>query len=166
MKEYRVLAGRIEQTLIDLERVVSRTETLIEKAKRTGDDGYLDGVALNLHGFYAGLEHIFEDIAREVEESIPGGPDWHQSLLLQMSADIAGIRQSVLKQETRYCLEEYRGFRHVVRNVYTFNLRPARLQELTDNLRSCYESVVRDLKSFTDFLKKVDQVEDMDMNNH
>ena len=166
MKEYRVLGGRIGQTLADVERVVRRAEILIEKAKRTGDDGYLDGVALNLHGFYAGLEHIFEDIAREVEESMPGGPEWHQSLLLQMSADIAGIRPSVLRQETRFCLEEYRGFRHVVRNVYTFNLRPTRLQELADSLPSCYEAVRRDLMSFTDFLIKLDQTADTDMNNH
>lgn len=130
---------------------------MLEKATRTGDDGYLDGVALNLHGFYAGVERIFEDIAREMDEGTPSGPDWHQSLLLQMSAKITGIRSPVIRQETRYCLDEYRGFRHVVRNVYTFNLRATRLQELTTGLRACYETVVSDLSTFADFLEHLNE---------
>ncbi|MFQ5904716.1 MAG: hypothetical protein ACE5JO_13605 [Candidatus Binatia bacterium] len=157
MKPLAVLAGRIRQALADLERVVRRAEELMEKARRTGDDGYLDGVALNLHGFYMGVERIFEDIAREVDEGTPTGPDWHQSLLLQMSAEIAGIRRPVIGQETRYCLDEYRGFRHVARNVYTFSLHAARLQELTTGLRACYEAVISDLSTFADFLEHLNE---------
>ncbi|RME46581.1 MAG: hypothetical protein D6791_07905 [Chloroflexi bacterium] len=157
MTEYSALAGRIRQAYSDLERVVERAEELLGKARRTGDDGYLDGVALNLHGFYAGVERIFEDIARAMEEGVPTGPDWHRDLLLQMSATIDEIRPPVITQETRYCLDEYRGFRHVVRNVYTFNLRPTRLQELTDELRACYEAVVRDLEAFAEFLERLAQ---------
>ncbi len=157
MSRYIGLAGRIQQALADLERVVSRAEALLEKAKRTGDDGYLDGVALNLHGFYTGVERIFEDIAREMEEGIPAGPDWHQSLLLQMSAEIPGTRPSVITQATRSCLDEYRSFRHLVRNLYAFSLRADRLQGLAEGLRACYEAVVHDLKAFTSFLGRLDR---------
>ncbi len=83
----------------------------------------MDGVALNLHGFYVGIERIFEDIAREVEASVPSGPDWHQDLLLQMSAEVAAVRPAVITQETRQCLGDYRAFRHVVRNVYASTCR-------------------------------------------
>ena len=155
MKEYSALAGRIRQALADLGRVVERAEELMDKAQQTGDDGYLDGVALNLHGFYAGVERIFEDIARGTGEGVPVGPEWHRDLLLQMSAAIDEIRPAVIRLETRYCLDEYRGFRHVVRNVYTFNLRPARLQELTSELRPCYDAVARDLEAFADFLERL-----------
>ncbi len=153
--EYATLAGRIRQSLLDLERVVDRAELLMDKAGRSGDDGYLDGVALNLHGFYAGVERIFEDIARTVEQAVPDGPDWHQDLLLQMSAEVSTIRPPVIGQETRHCLDEYRGFRHVVRNVYTFSLRPARLQELAANLRACYRAVETDLQTFAAFLEEL-----------
>ena len=78
--------------------------------------------------FIQGIERIFEDIARTMERSIPKDVEWHQDLLLQMSAEISSIRPPVLSMDTRDCLDEYRGFRHVVRNVYTFHLRPARLQ--------------------------------------
>ena len=151
--DYAALAGRIQQSLMDVERVVSRAESLMNKAQRSDDDGYLDGVALNLHGFYAGVERIFEDIARNVDKAVPAGSEWHQDLLLQMSAEVASIRPPVISQGTRYCLDDYRGFRHVVRNVYTFNLRPARLQELTSELRKCYQAVEHDLGNFMGFLE-------------
>jgi hypothetical protein len=131
--------------------VVSRAEWLLSKAQTSGDDGFFDGVALNLHGFYSGVERIFEDIARTMERSIPQGVEWHQDLLLQMSAEISSIRPPVVTMDTRDCLDEYRGFRHVVRNVYTFNLRPARLQELTSRLRQCYQTVDHDLSDFIIF---------------
>jgi len=153
--DYNALGGRISQTLPDLEQVVSRTELLMNKARQTSDDGYLDGVALNLHSFYTGVEHILEDIARTMEKSIPSGSNWHQALLLQMSASINYVRPSVISRETRYCLDEYRGFRHVVRNVYTFSLKPSRLQELTEQLRECCQSVQSDLKKFMLFLEQL-----------
>lgn len=159
MTSYSVLAGRLREALSDLERVVRRAEELLSKAQQHNDDGYLDGVALNLHGFYAGVERIFEDIARNLDETVPTGPDWHRDLLLQMSAAIDGVRPAVISQETRFCLDEYRGFRHVVRNVYTFNLRPLRLQELTENLSTCYQRLNAELAGFIAFLGDLDKVE-------
>jgi len=160
---YIALIGRIKRVMQDLERVVSRAESLMDKAQRTGDDGYLDGVALNLHGFYAGVEKIFEDVARTMEKAIPDGSGWHQDLLLQMAAEISPIRPPVISEETRDCLDDYRGFRHVVRNVYTFNLQMSRLQELTKGLRRCYGAVTRDLDDFMDFLREL-SIENNDNN--
>jgi len=153
--EYAALTNRIEQKLDDVERVVGRAERLFDQAKVNDDDGYLDGVALNLHGFYAGVESIFEDIARNVDDSIPQGPDWHRSLLLQMSGATHGVRPKVIRYETRICLDGYRGFRHIVRNVYTFNLRPSRLEELTQELRACFDALYEDLALFITFLNEL-----------
>jgi len=158
--EYATLAARMRQSLLDLERVVDRAGLLMDKAERTGDDDYLDGVALNLHGFYAAVERIFEDVARTVDQAAPAGPDWHQDLLLQMSAEVVAVRPPVIRQETRRCLDEYRGFRHVVRNVYTFNLRPARLQELVAGIRDCYRAVESDLHNFAAFLEQLAAVDE------
>lgn len=152
---YNSLASRLEQTLADLERVVARVDVQMKKALTTNDDAYLDAVALNLHGFYAGVERAFEDIAQTVEQSLPSGPRWHQNLLLQMGAEIPEIRPSVISRSTRDCLDEYRQFRHIVRNVYTFNLRGSRLKVLAEEVGDCFTAVSTDLNRFIQFLRQL-----------
>lgn len=150
--EYAALATRIEAKLYDVELVVQRAQHQLNLAIANNDHAYLDGVALNLHGFYAGVETIFEDIARAVDDHVPTGPDWHRSLLLQMSGKTQALRPAVIRPNTRICLDEYRRFRHVVRNVYTFNLRPSRIQELTEELQTCFDELKQDFATFRQFL--------------
>ena len=120
MSEQNALAVRIRGYLADLEKVTNRAILLSTKAITSDDDGYWDGVALNLHGFYSGVERIFEDIARTVDGNIPSGPDWHIGILVQMSTEVSELRPPVISSDLRYMLDEYRGFRHVVRNIYAF----------------------------------------------
>jgi hypothetical protein len=152
--KFLALAAKISADLADLERVVDRADLIFKKARETNDDAYLDGLALNLHGFYAGLEHIFEAIARTVDSSLPDDPNWHQALLRQMTTEIPITRPPVITPETYSCLEEYRSFRHVVRNVYTFNLRGSRIKELAAGLRPCLAAVAHDLAQFAQFLQQ------------
>jgi hypothetical protein len=155
--KFLTLAAKISADLADLERVVERAELIFNKAIQTDDDAYLDGLALNIHGFYGGVEHILEAIARTVDGSVPDDPNWHQSLLRQMAVEIPTIRPPVLAQETYQCLEVYRSFRHLVRNVYTFNLRGSRLKELATDLRPCLTAVTHDLTQFTQLLYQLSQ---------
>ncbi|HHB90550.1 MAG TPA: hypothetical protein ENK60_04510 [Anaerolineae bacterium] len=64
---YLALAGRIAQELDEQERLVQRIQRLWEQAERSHDEAYIDATALNLHGFYAGIERIFEWIATDVD---------------------------------------------------------------------------------------------------
>lgn len=155
MRRYTALAGRIRTSLTDIQSAVERANLLSEKALRTSDDGYWDGVALNLQSFYTGVEHIFEDIGRTMETSLPAGSEWHMDLLVQMSGAIDGIRPAVISRTTRESLDEYRGFRHVVRNVYAFHLRADRLQALVMGLSSCFQAVNDELTAFADYLDKL-----------
>lgn len=108
-----------------------------------------------MHGFYAGLERLFELVASEVDGSRPASRHWHRDLLAQMSLAVADIRPAVLLPETRYVLAEYLEFRHVVRNVYTFNLRPERVAELVRGLRPTFDLVRRDRLAFAEFLEEL-----------
>lgn len=154
MSERPALAGRIRISLEDVRMTIQRAVLLAEKGHRSGDDDYWDGVALNLHGFYTGVEQIFEDIARTVDGGLPSGGEWHTGLLRQMTVEIEGLRPAVIKARTRKSLDEYRGFRHIVRNVYAFNLRPARLDELVTDAPGCLADLTTDLLAFADFLEK------------
>lgn len=148
-----VLSGRIRDELSELTRVVDRAEQGWERAKTQHDDYYLDGVALNLHGFYSGLEHVFEKIASLVDESMPAGSNWHQELIRQMSIEVSGVRPAVISVELRTALEEYRGFRHIVRNVYTYQLNPEKLERLIAMLSETLLMANRELLAFAKFLE-------------
>lgn len=151
-----VLSGRIRDELSELARVVDRAEQGWERAKSQHDDYYLDGVALNLHSFYSGLEHIFEKIASLVDESVPAGSNWHQELIRQMSIEVSGVRPAVISAELRIALEEYRGFRHIVRNVYTYQLNPEKLKRLISMLRETLLRTERELLAFAKFLESAE----------
>jgi hypothetical protein len=150
-----ILSAQIKADLVDLERVVARAELIFDKAVQTDDDAYLDGLALNLHGFYAGAEHIFEGVARTIDGHVPDDPHWHQSLLRQMKVEIPTIRPPVIHEATYQCLEAYRSFRHIVRNVYTFNLRGERLKELAVGLPHCLTALTDDLNQFVEVLHQL-----------
>ena len=155
------LASRVRAEIVELEQIIERAERLHKKAQESVDADYLDGVALNLHGFYAGVERIFEEIARDLDDSVPSGPEWHRHLLMQMSVELSNVRPPVIHRRTRECLDEYRGFRHVVRHVYAFNLRPSRLQELVADLRACYLKLTGDITAFCDFLASQDTSQEL-----
>lgn len=143
MSERQALAGRIRASLEDVRITINRAIMLAEKGQRSGDDDYWDGV-----------EQIFEDIARTIDGGLPSGQEWHISLLRQMTVEIEGLRPAVIETKTRKSLDEYRGFRHIVRNVYAFNLRPARLEELVNDAPDCLANLTTDLLAFADFLEK------------
>ena len=102
MKErYRAVAGRIRQELKEIDQVANRTLLIWKQAAVSNDDYYIDATALNLHGFYAGLERIFELIADAIDQSKPSGIHWHQELLRQMAAEIANTRPPVISVVVR-----------------------------------------------------------------
>ncbi|MDI3547449.1 MAG: hypothetical protein PWR10_1101 [Halanaerobiales bacterium] len=156
-RKYLALISRIEEELADIEILVNKVINGWKYVKKTGDSFYLDSVALNLHGFYSALERIFLLIAQEIDESIPEGGSWHQDLLMQMKTEIKKVRPAVISRETYQRLDEYRGFRHVVRNVYTFNLSMERIEPLVDNIENIFFQIKDELGRFTNFIEKVSE---------
>jgi hypothetical protein len=84
-KELDHLAERIRSELVELELILERVNEGWQRAKRSSDEYYVDGVALNLHGLYSGLERIFVVIATVVDGFKPTGEMWHKTLLQQMA---------------------------------------------------------------------------------
>ena len=74
-----------------------------------------------LHNFYNGCENIFRAIARFFENDV-GPQAWHADLLKRMKLSIEGFRPAVIDEELYLLLEDFRGFRHVFRHSYSFEL--------------------------------------------
>jgi len=148
------ISNRIRSEIIELEQVLQRIEEGWKRAKRSGDNYYLDGVALNLHGFYSELERIFEIIAINVDGIKPEGESWHQELLKKMAEEISEIRPAVISNSSFQRLNDYRGFRHVVRNIYTFNIEPAKMQKLVEGAPELFRQVRDELLAFAGFMEQ------------
>ena len=57
------LAKEITDEVPQLKRAIHRAEEGWHRFQQSGDELYLDSVALSLHNFYRGLEQLFEQIA-------------------------------------------------------------------------------------------------------
>jgi hypothetical protein len=157
IERYSLVIGRITQDVENLNRVIARAETGMEKAGQdpASADLFLDAVALNLHDFYSGLERIFQFIAAHIDQHVPSGVNWHRDLLHQMQIEITGLRPAVLSPKSVDVLDEYLRFRHVVRNIYTFQFDAGRLEGLVNKLRPSFHIVAKELQDFSDFLNKL-----------
>lgn len=162
IREYLTVAGRIRTEIVELPVVVRRAEEALQGAERSGDQLYLDAAALNLHAFYSGIEHLFEVIAEGVDDALPHGDRWHQDLLRQMASPVPQVRNAVITPATRDLLVEFLGFRHVVRNVYSFRLDPARVARLVRLLAHAYPAVRDEVLAFADHLEAVSAADDAD----
>ena len=150
----RHLAVRIHDELEDLDRAVGRVREGWHRTQLSNDDYYLDGVALNLHGFYGGLERIFELIAIAVDGVKPEGENWHQALLLQVAAERPPARPAVISESVCERLNAYRGFRHVVRNVYTFKFDATKVGILVEGLPQLFAQLRAEVEAFAAFLEQ------------
>lgn len=157
---YEELVERIRGEMPDLEQIVQRALRAWSQAqKMPGEQAYLDSVALNLHGFYAGFERLFELIARHVDRDLPTGGTWHRDLLRQMARDRTDVRPAMISQDNALNLDEFRRFRHLVRNVYTMSLSPDKMTGLMSTLPGLWPRLRAELLAFADFLEDLAQAE-------
>lgn len=154
---YQILSRRIELELEEIERTQATIQRHWETARRAAvdQDAYLNSVALNLHSLYSGLEHVFELIAQELDGGVVGGDAWHAELLKQMALDVPDVRPPVIQMATAAELDEYRKFRHRVRNIYASSLDPERMAPLVLRLLALWPQIRSELQLFAQFLKRL-----------
>ena len=72
-----------------------------------------------------------------------------------MTEGFPGVRPAVISMETKLALDDYRTFRHVARNIYTFNLDANKMKSLVNELPHVVELVITDIAAFVEFLNIV-----------
>lgn len=152
-----MLAQRIRDEVAQLDRSVATASRHWQRSLSTDldQDAYLNSVAFSLHSFYTGVEHMLELVAQEMDGGTLGGETWHTELLHQMALDVPAVRPAVLGHKSAEWLDEYRKFRHRVRNIYATNLLPERLQSLVEGLPTGWACLREDLLAFAGFLERL-----------
>jgi hypothetical protein len=138
--------SRLERLNLDVQRVQQEIQ---RDPDRTGL--FYENLALKLHNFYTGCERIFRLVAIELNGGVPSSNDWHKRLLDRMTIE-REARQAVIKPETAYQLQEYLGFRHVVRNLYGYELDSERIARLVEKYPAVWLQVKQDLDEFMEWL--------------
>jgi len=151
-EELTGIARRIRREISELDKI--REHALRRWQKASEDEDYLGSVGFDLQSFYQGVERVFETIAKSIDRSLPTGDKWHKMLLEQMADEVSGIRPAVISMETRQALDDFRMFRHLAHNIYTFNLDPRRIKGLIEKLPGAMGLIGQDLSLFADFLEQ------------
>ena len=149
------IGKRIRREISELDKI--REHALRRWQKASKDEDYLGSVGFDLQSFYQGVERVFETIAKSIDRSLPTGEKWHKMLIEQMANEVSGIRPAVISMQTRVALDNFRMFRHLAHNIYTFNLDPRRIKSLVENLPGTVDLLCQDLLRFADFLEQSTQ---------
>jgi uncharacterized protein YutE (UPF0331/DUF86 family) len=109
-------------------------------------------VAYLLHNIYCALENAFEQISRTFENHITNPAQWHRELLAKMFLEIPTVRDAVLPAGLRHFLNDLRGFRHLFRHSYDFQLDPEKLRRLVRDWTQAQPTLLAALRHFRDGL--------------
>lgn len=138
----QALAGDISAVLVEIEQDPDHARLFYEN------------LALKLHNFYTGCERIFQTVVSELNGGPPTGFDWHRRLLERMGAAWQD-RPALLSAATAAELREYLAFRHVVRNIYGFELDLERIQRLVERYPQVWAQVEADFQRFIAWLQEL-----------
>lgn len=124
----------------------------------SGEALRIDAAALRLQSLYTGIERCLVQIARVLNGGTPDGAEWHRRLLDRMAQPTAQ-RPAVLSSESLADLQELLRFRHLVRNLYAYELRPEPVERLRAQSLRLWPAVSADLEAFRRWLLQTAQVE-------
>ena len=143
-----LLLGYLSNQMGLLRRILKEVEDTNPTSKeKTSHLAYL------IHNFYCALEDVFQEIARTFENRIEDPSKYHRELLNRMQLDMPGIRPRLLSRESRLALDELRGFRHIFRHAYDYELDPDKVSGLKHKILTHWKHIEKDVEIFTDFLQ-------------
>ena len=157
MKEkIKILQANIKRQMSKLEKCNNELEIYVRnKNIRKSVDNYDKAtIGFYLHNFYNGCENIFTLIARTFENNIEP-QTWHRSVLERMSLDIKGIRPAVIDEELVSLLDNFRGFRHVFRHCYSFELDWNRERIVLEQFHNTFTKFKAAIDTFLGVLDKI-----------
>ncbi len=93
-------------------------------------------------------------LARDLDGSAPTGPTLHQDILDQMASELAGRRPALLSPDLHIQLTELKGFRHLVRHKYDFDLKPEKVVDNVERLQQVFPRFAKRLRDLHDQLSE------------
>ncbi len=96
-------------------------------------------------------------MTRHLDRASPPRATWHRDLLRIVSQEVVKVRPAVIDKAIARDLDQFRRFRHLVRNVYTSNLQPERMIGMMQILPELWPGLRVEISAFADFLDRLAQ---------
>jgi hypothetical protein len=145
-EDLRELAEDLRRERHRLERIVASLLVLRPRLEEGAE--FVEASALRLHSFYTGVERALLLVSRAVNGGTPQRGEGGHRRLLERMAMATELRPAVLREDSQRRLQEYLRFRHLVRNLYTDDLRPEPIGILIRDLAAAWENLEADLITF------------------
>lgn len=110
-------------------------------------------LALTIHHIYTAFEQALLRIARTFDRTSYTGGEWHRDLIRAMAVEVPEVRPPVLSASLLRTVDEYRGFRHIVRHGYDYELDWQRMKPLVQRLPSLVTQGTDAVQHFTIFIE-------------
>ncbi|TVS02444.1 MAG: hypothetical protein EA413_12290 [Cyanobium sp. PLM2.Bin73] len=140
---------------LDLQVEIHKLQRLIGGIQELGplaeDPLRVDAAALRLQSLYTGIERCLVQISRVLNGGSGEGAEWHRRLLERMGQPTVR-RPAVLSPATIADLQELLRFRHLVRHLYAYELRPEPVERLRCQALTVWPRVKVDLERFRRWL--------------
>lgn len=152
MKKERValLLGYFEEQKRIIDNLYKELqEAQFDNKKDTVYAGFL------MHNLYSALEELMEEVAKTFENTVEDTAKYHRELLKRMLINVYRIRPALWSEETFKLLDEMRGFRHIFRHSYGYDLDKEKVTILRNKILSNWNKVEEDLERFQNFLKSL-----------
>jgi predicted nucleotidyltransferase len=151
---YLALKTRLEDEIVNLERVAQGVVIAIERAGEQPDEFAIRALASYVEDFYKGCERICERVAVALDDGLPQGERWHQVLLGRMGERGGKGRPVLFDGSLLLELDEYRRFRHRIRHVYGYELEAERVFTLAQGVKPVLEQVEAAVATFNTWLEE------------
>jgi uncharacterized protein YutE (UPF0331/DUF86 family) len=125
----------------------------LRKKSYAKDPVALESLAYQLHNLYSAFEDLFRIVANHFENQISDQTGWHKELLSRMKMQIEGIRPALISEPAYELLNELRGFRHVFRHAYGYELEPEKIKIVLKKALALKKIYKKDTAGFLEQLK-------------
>ncbi len=150
----RVFLAEINAQWQEILRLYSSIEVKAESLRLDiGNEDLTNSLGYKLHNLYSAYEDMFKLVARFFENQLQDMAKYHTDLLKRMLLEIEGIRPNLLGEDFFKVLDELKGFRHLFRHAYSYELEADRLIRLAQKSIRLKESFSNDLEGFKAKLK-------------
>ncbi|GBD96437.1 MAG TPA: hypothetical protein ENG83_09335 [Nitrospirae bacterium] len=148
-EKIKILIAELDAQWREILKIYSSLEKKIDPLKSDMDnDDLTNSLAYKLHNLFSAYEDMFKLIARFFENQIEDITKYHTGLLKRMLIGIEGVRPNLLSESSYRILDELRGFRHVFRHAYSYELDAERVIKMAEKSIKLKDGFLKDFKTF------------------